>query len=984
MTTPVPPSSTIPNFHDGIGLDGAKAIAVITQATRNHLLQHGITLKDPLGKPGAYGIVLAATDAMQRPLAVKVVLRPLDRQSRKRHQRESEILSWEKIPTDLRPYCHLAHKVSAPKDEELAKDTADGVQPYLVMSRIDGKEVHTYVGERHTTMPHRIALVRKLFEALHRLHKSGVVHGDISPRNLLIEQDDQVRFVDFGGGRDILKAGYSAQSAMAVGGTAGYAPRSQLTGEEQASINTDLRAMAAVAYDALTGTLHDDSLIVAEKKEKLKNAGVPVGIQKLILKGLQEPDKRVGNDPNVFRSAEEVVKALDAWELQMSRRKQLFVFGPLLTAVCILFAMAWWRLESEVANRYSETARVLREQVDAFGPHPATKLLIEKADEEIRTVNQREREMSLLQRRQRLDVAADILRQALDKGRKLEAILPRYNTLGTMWEKIRWQPDAKALSTLRTELQNEFLEIGKLLDQGNVDEAESKIEIFAGRLISAWEANELARTAAFLRSDLSRTLDTVPKRLIETPRFTDFKQDALRADEQWQSADTINAFDLAEKTYGNLQQRLGEWLEKEETTTEKSERLHDSQARVTRIAEQLQQAQGRNGELVAEINTLNSQITKQAELNQKDRLAKESAESQISALMAKQTAAESNLNQLKATLQNKLRIEKDLTQIQQQLLERTSAWESAQAQVAQIAKERDSVKEKADRLEKLLAARGSANPRDSAPVMRDSTGKTLGPGKTAGELWVARLNGIDIRFRWCPAGRFQMGSPSDEWGRGLNEHAVQVTHSRGFWIMETECWQALWVAVMGTSKSSTWTKYNGVGDRYPAYNISHDEATEFARKLNQVLKAMGVIAGYEVRLPTEAQWEYAVRAGSSTAYCFGDSPTDLDEYAWNNNFGRNTGIGPVGTKRSNAWGIHDGHGSMEEWCFDWYGSYPNNWTNADAFGPSAGADRVCRGGDWCSYREKCRSAYRRGQDPAKGEFCNGFRITLSSSSEVPY
>ncbi|MFY7878176.1 MAG: protein kinase domain-containing protein, partial [Pirellula sp.] len=476
----------------------------------------------------------------------------------------------------------------------------------------------------------------------HRLHKAGVVHGDISPRNLLIEPDDQVRFVDFGGGRDIDKAGYSAQSAMAVGGTQGYAPRSQLTGEEQASINTDLRAMAAVAYDALTGTLHDDSLSVAEKREKLKNAGVPNGIQKIILKGLREPDKRLATDPNVFASAEEVIQAIDAWELQKSRLKQIAIFGPLLAAACILLAMAWWRLESEVANRYSETARVLREQVDAVGTHPATKQLIEQADEEIRSVKQREQELSPSQRRQRLDIAADSLRKALDTGRKLEALVPRFNTLGTMREKIRWQPDAKALSTLSTGLNDEFLTLGKLLDQGNVSAAEGKIEIFANRLVSAWEANERARSAASLRADLSRWITSVPKRLTETPRFADLQQDATRADEQWQSADSVTAFDLVEKTYNNLQQRLGEWLEKEENPSEKSDRLQKSQSQANRIAEQLQQSQVRNSELASEIDTLKSQIAKQVELNQKDRLAKESAETQTKEMMAKQTAAESD------------------------------------------------------------------------------------------------------------------------------------------------------------------------------------------------------------------------------------------------------------------------------------------------------------------------------------------------------
>jgi formylglycine-generating enzyme required for sulfatase activity len=690
-----------------------------------------------------------------------------------------------------------------------------------------------------------------------------------------------------------------------------------------------------------------------------------------------------------------------------------------------------------------------------------------------------------------------------------------------MREKIRWQVDAKAISTLSTGLNEEFLTLGKLLDQGNVSEAESKIEIFASRLVSAWEANERARSAASLRTDLSRWITSVPKRLTETPRFKDLQQDATRADEQWQSADSVTAFDLAEKTYSNLQQRLGEWLEKEENPSEKSDRLRESQSQASRIAEQLQQSQVRNSELASEVDTLKSQIAKQAELNQKDRLAKESAESQTKDLMAKQTAAESDFNQLKATLQEKLRIEGDLAQIQQQLAERNFAWENAQAQTAKLAKERDNAKDKADRLEKLLASSGSANPADlvklseqeilkiesidtkdwdatnralteakskyreisknrlkqlqdfsetsptirkldaelasqesvvrkalqvrdqadhqmfidldeqlatkrsgrkdlienvgrlptSAPVveidrqiatllatqskyidgheraigkqrldiatiMEALSSKTLKPGKVAGEPLVIPVQGIDIRFQWCPAGSFQMGSPSSEKGRNSNEDSVKVTHSQGFWMMETECWQALWVAVMGSPKSSEWTQEYGVGDKYPAYYISHDEATQFARKLNQLLEAEGIIAGYEVRLPTEAQWEYAVRAGSTTVYCFGDDEKKLGDYAW---YDENSGNKnhPVGTKKPNVWGIHDGHGSVWEWCSDWYDSKYPKGPLTDPVGPSTGSDRVSRGGSWDYGAAGCRSAVRFGYDPSFRYRRLGFRLALS-------
>jgi formylglycine-generating enzyme required for sulfatase activity len=267
---------------------------------------------------------------------------------------------------------------------------------------------------------------------------------------------------------------------------------------------------------------------------------------------------------------------------------------------------------------------------------------------------------------------------------------------------------------------------------------------------------------------------------------------------------------------------------------------------------------------------------------------------------------------------------------------------------------------------------------DIATIMDALSSKTLKPGKVAGESLVIPVQGIDIRFQWCPAGSFQMGSPSSEKGRDSDEDSVKVTHSQGFWMMETECWQALWVAVMGSPKSSEWTQEYGVGDKYPAYYISHDEATQFARKLNQLLEAEGIIAGYEVRLPTEAQWEYAVRAGSTTVYCFGDDEKKLGDYAW---YGENSGNKnhPVGTKKPNVWGIHDGHGSVWEWCSDWYDSKYPKGPLTDPVGPSTGSLRVYRGGSWSNEAALCRSAYRYRYVPSSRLHSFGFRVALSPS-----
>ncbi|MFN6138478.1 MAG: formylglycine-generating enzyme family protein, partial [Planctomycetota bacterium] len=136
--------------------------------------------------------------------------------------------------------------------------------------------------------------------------------------------------------------------------------------------------------------------------------------------------------------------------------------------------------------------------------------------------------------------------------------------------------------------------------------------------------------------------------------------------------------------------------------------------------------------------------------------------------------------------------------------------------------------------------------------------------------------------------------------------------------------------------------------------------------------------GYEVRLPTEAQWEYAVRAGSTTAYCFGDDENKLGDYAW---YDKNSGNKnhPVGTKKPNAWGIHDGHGSVWEWCSDWYDSKYSKGPLTDPVGPSTGSNRVGRGGSWNDGAAYCRSALRDGNAPDDRNNYLGFRLALSPS-----
>ncbi|MBQ4142443.1 MAG: SUMF1/EgtB/PvdO family nonheme iron enzyme, partial [Thermoguttaceae bacterium] len=220
------------------------------------------------------------------------------------------------------------------------------------------------------------------------------------------------------------------------------------------------------------------------------------------------------------------------------------------------------------------------------------------------------------------------------------------------------------------------------------------------------------------------------------------------------------------------------------------------------------------------------------------------------------------------------------------------------------------------------------------------------------------VDGIEYAFRWCPAGTFTMGSSAGFWGwlSGAKQHEVTLT--RGFWMLETEVTQAMWQSVMGTDPSEF------KGSQNPVENVSWKECDDFCEKLSGKL-------GLTVSLPTEAQWEYACRAGTTGAYA-----GDLDEMGW---YGSNSGskTHPVGQKKPNGWGIYDMHGNVWEWCSDWYDSHSASPTS-DPTGPNSGLNRVNRGGGWYDFAQFCRSANRDGSPPYGRSNILGFRPVLAS------
>jgi len=230
--------------------------------------------------------------------------------------------------------------------------------------------------------------------------------------------------------------------------------------------------------------------------------------------------------------------------------------------------------------------------------------------------------------------------------------------------------------------------------------------------------------------------------------------------------------------------------------------------------------------------------------------------------------------------------------------------------------------------------------------------------------------GMKMDFVWCPPGSFMMGSSQTQQDSAIkalpgalsddtkqstiiaiqNEGPQhQVTLTKGFWMANTEVTQAQWMQVMGNNPS----KFIDSGPDAPVETVSWNDCQAFIAKLNVYLAKQ---KGGNLRLPSEAEWEYACRAGTKTAYYFGDDAAKLGGSAW---FAGNSGMKtqPVGRKKPNEWGLYDMHGNVWEWCADFYGKYPANDVTDPAW-PATGQGRVGRGGGWDDFAGDCRVAYR--------------------------
>jgi uncharacterized protein (TIGR02996 family) len=286
----------------------------------------------------------------------------------------------------------------------------------------------------------------------------------------------------------------------------------------------------------------------------------------------------------------------------------------------------------------------------------------------------------------------------------------------------------------------------------------------------------------------------------------------------------------------------------------------------------------------------------------------------------------------------------------------------------------DWLEEQADpRGELLRLTHALTHPLDYAdrPALENRLRALLAEGvQPVGPRWT---NELGMAFVWVPPGVFRMGGPPQEVERQANEVPHHATLTRGFYLSVHAVTQAQWRAVFGSNPSRF------PGDDRPVECVSWHDCQEFCQKLSQKT-GLGQEGPSPYRLPTEAEWEYACRAGTTTPFFFGQTLSEK-EAKFHTNYHRNpepNGNGrpetaPVDAFPANAWGLCGMHGNVFEWCADWYAPYPSEAVQ-DPSGPALGDVRVLRGGSWHSLALRCRSACRGWAAPGYRGSDVGFRV----------
>ncbi|NQV25899.1 MAG: SUMF1/EgtB/PvdO family nonheme iron enzyme [Rhodopirellula sp.] len=873
---------------------------------------------------GGMGQVLKAFDTrLKRPVAIKRVLGKLSG-SRKALQR---------FLTEAQSVAALNHfNIVAIHDYGRDKDG-----PFLILEYVDGVSLSQRLKDGPLELQDAVEMTTQLSAALTVAHRRGIVHRDVKPANVLLTEDGIPKLTDFGLARHESQQGENTRTG-AVLGTPDFMAPEQREDSSKADAFSDQWSLAATFYQMVTG----------ESPRIINGETLPISVRDVVLRALKtKPGKRY---PTLQEFCDELQAAVlkqqtatfdmlqlkegqcgSCGEINDTSRKFCRDCGESLELPCLKCGAGspvWERFCGQCGMNIPEA---VERELEAG----------KQLKSDLRTLVQEYRHQEAIEKLVPwLTIRHPALKSfhvwAVKANERLQRelaqlLLQRDEQLGLAkeyFDQARYSKALKGLATipnaLHTENSRQFREEVSALKNELVELAGSIRELSSARDYDA------------LHDKLTRFLELKPG----DEKAIKMQQRLLRR------ANKHAERNIQIKTEDSFQDEAEEY--------------------------------GKHYEYVARRRPARSSRTR----NSGACLTLPSRRFLVTAGVAGLVAVIAIVTFLPTTEESTWLPEQTISDSRNDTSVSAAAFPSHKAQLSRSISELGAVPAPSSS-EALVS-----EPELLAPEPKTATRKEPGLAMTptASKQSVAALdseltNSIGMKLRFIPAGGFMMGSAvaateleksltaaSAYFENSLPQHTVQITQPN--YIQTTEVTQGQWEAVMGT-KPWAGKKYVREGSNYAASYVTWHDAVEFCRTLS-------AREGATYRLPTEAEWEYACRAGSQTAYSFGDDAANLKNFGW---FRENALDDDeqyahiVGALQPNKFGLYDMHGNVEEWCGDWYDeNYYKSSPEVDPSGPPTGDKRVARSGTWFSFLWHCRSAFRNRHPPKSEYYTLGFRV----------
>ncbi len=885
--------------------------------------------------------------------------------------------------------------------------------PFIIMDVVDGVTLEKWFldqpnHENGLSVAQVVQNLRPIAEALDYAHSKLVFHRDVKPQNIMMTEENGPQtplLLDFGIASKIHSVVSMTEDQMRRVGTPTFMSPEQCKGEPQNG-QTDQYALATVAYLLLSGRVPfeiDDTspswmMTLSNQIVNEKPALIPAlsdaenaALQKALSKTSDDRFATCTEFINTLQSPNRFLLKLQSLKTFFRPKRRRWVIGA--GVVFLLLIIGLWSGDDTDASKpdpsvaANEAAQAEAKHLEAVKKAQAEKerLEAEKADAE--KLAQEEAEKRTQAEAKRLEAEAEVERLNAENQTKAE----EKKRLEAAKAEAERQAQAEALRRTQAEAERQIQAEAVKRAQAETKrlEAENEVKRLNAEKLAKEENERLE--AAKAEAERQAQAEALSRAQAEAKRLEAEKEvKRLEAEKQAKAAAEAEAKRLeaekqakaaaeaeAKRLEAEKQAKADEEAEAKRLEAEKQAKA-DEEAEAKRLeAEKQAKADEENSPAEPAAVPVPAEIVLEEIPEPKETAQAEAVPGFFIEKGLPDQKYLENLSQIREPAQNKLAeyrnilkdysptapnaaaLQKELDPYAFKSLRILEQWLSERQE-----QERQMLAEGlADTNQKLVDLREII--RQIKEPMGSYTSSNL-PQKledyeklfeiVPGTRMVKTVNNVEFAFRWCPAGTFKMGSPSNENHRYSTEIQHDVTLTSGFWMLETEVTQKMWKALMGNNPSDF------RGDNRPVENVSWGDCQKFCIKMKE--------QGLNVSLPTEAQWEYACRAGTTGAFA-----GDLNAMAWIDMNSSSTH--DVKTKKPNAWNLYDMHGNIWERCSDSYEKgYYSKSPKVDPTGPAPNDSNVFRGGDWNTDVKYCRSAYRTYYSKGKKSSRLGFRILL--------